>query len=105
MQPESGVKAGLCGIARAVIGGVQVEQMAGEAAFIQAVDAADAIDRGDQAGIFRGPVGGVLGHDRLRAGPAAVAGHAGGKIGQDRLGGFRPVHGVADDDGAVVAVP
>src|SRR6185437_16090209 len=56
---------GLVEVARAEVGRRQIQHVGAEAALVQSVGGADAVDRGDQARVFGRPARRILGHGDL----------------------------------------
>ena len=105
LRPQAGLQARFVAVARAEIGLLQIQHVCAEAALVQPVGGADAVDRGDQASVSGRPARRIVGDGHLRAGTPAVAAHPARQKGEDRLGRFRPIHCASDDDRELVVVP
>ena len=105
LGPEAGLQAGLVAVARAEVALLQIKHVCAEAALVQSVGGADAVDRGDKARVFGRPARRIVRDCHLRAGAPAVAAHRPRQHGEDRLRRFRPIHRAPDDDRKLVVVP
>ena len=104
LQPHPGLHRGLGGIARSEIGRFEIETVAGQPGLVETVDGSDAVDGGHQACVTARPAQRVGVRDET-GGTDSVPFPSGRKGDDRRLGGFRPIHGPARENGEVVVIP
>ena len=92
LHPHSDVQSRNLRLASTHVGRLQIQAVGGETAFVEAVDGADAVDAGRQAGVGAGPAQRVLGHDDLTQHHSAVACPAPREGDDQRFRRFGPIH-------------
>ena len=105
LRPEASVESRLLRIPRAEVGRGEEQQVRAQAALVQPVGGADAVDGGDQAGVRAHPGQRVLGNGDLVPDHAPVPLRSAREDREHGLGRLGPVHGAADHGGQLIVVP